>query len=117
MTEGITISSGTLRSGDLIAAYLDHLFTDYHDEIFIPAALARTLRHYEEEVFTLTLQSRAGIISKTAYETSLDALFDELHEELVPHMHNAAPEGTYFGSHEGDAALIGYWPVELEEVA
>lgn len=35
-----------------------------------------------------------------------------LMDDVFNAMNEAAPEGYYFGAHEGDGADFGYWPVE-----
>lgn len=41
--------------------------------------------------------------------------FSELIHDLVDAIDGLAPEGVYFGAHEGDGADFGYWPVEDED--
>ena len=36
-------------------------------------------------------------------------------EELMSLMNDYAPEGYYFGAHEGDGSDFGVWPIEDDE--
>ena len=50
-------------------------------------------------------------------EPTEDDLEEEnfLLERLFETLEEAAPEGYYFGSQEGDGACFGYWSIEEEE--
>lgn len=76
-----SISSGTLKPEDLIAAFLPVL-TDLANNA--PDALRRSY-------------------AANALARALEHLEDGL-EQL-------APEGFYFAAHEGDGADFGFWPI------
>lgn len=81
------ISEGTLRNEDLIPRFADEL-----------ERRAPPLRSYSE----LIAEARA----LTDYNSD-DA------NEIIMALHYAlddvAPEGMYFGTHEGDGACFGFW--------
>ena len=111
MRESLIVSSGTLRTGDLVAAFRDYLISA--DD----GAHLRTLQEKEDEyvqqVATLVIQREAGIISPDAFDLSVDSVLHEfLHEVLFDLMDLAAPESTWFGAHPDDGACFGYWPCE-----
>ena len=86
-----SISHGTLRAQDLALAFIQALKSfDY------PRAKAFRA---EWDALEDTDCEAAGYI--------LHELFDALDEY--------APEGCYFGSHPGDGADFGFWPVETAE--
>jgi hypothetical protein len=93
-----TVSSGTLRTQDLIPAYLD------------------TLRELAPAVYEQTVYMYAGFSAFPAYAQedpdsdwwhSDDAysLLESLSDALSEH----APDGYRFGGHEGDGACFGFW--------
>lgn len=87
-----SISTGTLRSEDLIPVF------------------AATLR----ELVGKTITSYEASIIKEA-EGSLEELTPDEQDELVGILQDAlddrAPVGLYFGSHKGDGADFGFWPL------
>ena len=87
-----TISHGTLRSEDLIPAFVDAL-----DGIELE----------EDEIIKLDMQYTAFFESGDAEWVLNEVLFDMLNDHC--------PEGHYFGSLEGDGSDFGMWPVEVDE--
>jgi hypothetical protein len=83
-------SEGTLRNEDLAPKFLD-LLGDLD-----PLASS----YYRAEWETATGDS----------EWQYDILSD-----LFDRLNDFAPEGYYFGAHEGDGACFGYWQVEEDE--
>jgi|DEB0MinimDraft_10_1074344.scaffolds.fasta_scaffold37485_2 hypothetical protein len=98
-----TISHGTHRPQDLIPAFLDALRT------VNPAA-------YDQ----LTLGSGHPPIPSYALEDE-DAEWWETEdcgyvlEDVREKLEESAPEGTYFGTLEGDGTDFGFWPLESDE--
>lgn len=89
-----TVSHGTLRTQDLIAAF---------------AAEVRRVapREQVEEAAALATLTEAGWPG--LYDTpQADDLANALHDLL----NDYAPLGLCFGSREGDGADFGWWPVE-----
>lgn len=88
-----SISHGTMRPEDLIPCFAAEL------EACVKSSGAHTGRT------NLYLEAReiTDFDSEEASEVLSD-LFDALNEY--------APEGTYFGAHEGDGSDYGFWPVE-----
>lgn len=97
-----TISHGTHRPQDLIPAFLDALRT------VNPAA-------YDQ----LTLGSGHPPIPSYALEDEDAQWWNEdaqwILEDLISCLEESAPEGTYFGTLEGDGSDFGFWPLESEE--
>jgi len=93
-----TVSHGTLRSEDLIATFLPILCN-----------LDRNTAN----------QVGDGEHDEAIIETVPYPLPDELLEPaselalwLIEKLDAAAPEGFYFGAHEGDGSDFGFWPIE-----
>lgn len=106
LREAIIVSEGTLRNEDLIPAFiraLEERLDEAEAQGYSTAHMRRYIREIEERIETIP----------DYYETA-DASWDlaGLYDALADY----APEGMYFGAHEGDGALYGFWPVE-EEVA
>jgi hypothetical protein len=84
-----SVSSGTLVTEELVDAFLDAL--DYLNPDY-----AKELRSDYDNY-------------------APDALDEFLHEKLFEALDECAPEGYYFGAHEGDGADFGFWEVPLDE--
>lgn len=82
-----TVICGTLRTEDLINAFVD--FLNQHEH---PA------------------MSRFSLIAEASKEDEHASWF--LHEDLFPAMDDLSPEGHYFGAHPGDGSDFGYWRIE-----
>lgn len=92
MKEPIIISEGTLHPRDLIPAYIAYL--DEHN--------------YKYDLDETDL----AILENEDWD---NVYVPFLMDYLGECMDDAAPEGMYFGSSEGDGACIGYWPVEDDD--
>jgi len=97
-----TISHGTLRPQDLIPAFLDALRTvdPTYDQLhfaWIPQYLA------------------CALVEGDASDWWSSEDCNWCLEDLISRLEESAPEGTYFGTHEGDGSDFGFWPLESEE--
>jgi len=99
----VSVSHGTLRTQDLLQAFLDAVqeyAPDHYEGImvqpfsFIPA-------HVQDE----------GDSSEWYDSEEAQWKLDELTEILS----EAAPDGCYFGSHPGDGSDFGFWQCEENE--
>jgi hypothetical protein len=89
-----SVSSGTMRTEDLIDA-------------FVPVLEALDAKHGVHAALIAEVLAIEDFDSEVEDEDGLlEALFDALNE--------CAPEGYYFGSHEGDGADYGFWQVEAD---
>jgi hypothetical protein len=91
------VSSGTLRPQDLVQAYLGalrELAPDVYIRLVMPGTdSAACLRYVREE-------------DDNWWRSDACAwLLEQLTEALCEH----SPPGTFFGAHEGDGALFGFW--------
>lgn len=87
------ISSGTLITEDLMSKILTFISSEAIKEKYDPFV-------------TCYIQG----INRDMIESMHDYEFiQELYEELVDVMNEIAPEGCFFGMHEGDGASLGFW--------
>lgn len=94
-----SVSWGTMRAEDLIPTFADEL----------ESLIAAQPNHAEwEEHARLVAEARAieDFDSEEAVGI-VEALFDVLED--------FAPDGAYFGAHEGDGSDYGFWPVDPRE--
>ena len=90
------VSDGTCRPWDTIPKCLEVMKSHDH---WMAWSLARDFE---------------GLANKSDPD-SYDMIFSML-EEIHEYMQDLAPEGYEFGTHEGDGACLGYFPVDLESV-
>lgn len=105
-----SVSDGTLHPRDLVPAFLDELerldpksYAELCDDPELFGHLVRWVRHVQQEG---DLQDDVDWDSE-----SIGWLLEELHERLE----EAAPEGLYWGTAEGDGAAFGFWALDDEE--
>lgn len=95
-----TVIHGTFRPQDLIPAFLSEL------------------RERSPEAYSQIVSTPFGAVPAYVMDEgendpwwgSEEAQF--LIEELIGALNEAAPEGHYFGAHEGDGSDFGFWPEE-----
>lgn len=93
-----SVSEGTMREEDLIPAFWEVL------EATDPERAKELQEEHDEVVVILTLDEPT--------QDQADQVVWFLSENLWIAMEDMAPEGYYFGAHEGDGSDYGYWSVE-----
>lgn len=111
-----SVSHGTLRTSDLLPAFVSLLSDVLEDATFRPGAdspdvvarMAETQSILGALEGEITRQHDAGMLEEWAESEGaswdLEWLFDALEEW--------APEGYTFGAHEGDGSDFGFWLVD-----
>lgn len=90
------ISSGTMRTQDLIPTFLSTLDQLDHAEY------VKLAKQYREGLAN-SKQGYDAYYESDACAWLMEALYDALDD--------CAPDGYYFGAHEGDGACYGFWEV------
>ncbi len=99
-----SISSGTLRTEDLLAAFADELESIAKAEAPHPGALNPDLMGPVNEARELLAK---GPDNWTDEEEGTASWL--VNEDLMDALNEHAPPYCYFGAHEGDGADFGFW--------
>lgn len=106
-----TVIHATLRSEDLIPAFVEELSRVIEHGMPSPHA-----DHPHNVRYVGMLHEKLGEIerasAKTGYFDSEDPMWDI--EWLFDELNNVAPEGMYFGAIEGDGSDFGWWTAEYD---
>ena len=96
-----SISHGTLRTCDLLPVFLDAVeqFAPAHHEALMVQPFSFIPDYVQDEEDSEWWDS--------------DEAAEKL-EQLTEILQENAPEGTYFGAHEGDGSEFGFWPLNDE---
>lgn len=95
---GRVVSSGTLRTQDLLRAFADEY------ERMMPFNGKRLVREARAAITNLEEADPHRIVAESALFT-----LDELHNELII---IAAAHNLAFGTEEGDGACFGFWTTD-----
>lgn len=102
-----TVSHGTLRNEDLLAAFADAL-ERYGESDSNTTTLLHEAREMAKELANIELDDYQFANQHQAEaDELLTELFDALDEIAVKH-------GMYFGATEGDGSDFGFWPIPEE---
>lgn len=91
-----SISSGTLRSQDLLSTFAAHLPEERYNDL-----------KNEAEALALCIEEGSDDVDSWHISEVLDELYNALNDE--------APDDHYFGAHPGDGAEFGFWPVDEDD--
>lgn len=95
-----SISTGTLKSEDLLSAFTEELERLYSES---GGEMPRHVRKLIDE---------AGALDTEDEDPFNAEVVNDVIDELMDELEHFAPAGYYFGAHPGDGADFGYWPVE-----
>jgi hypothetical protein len=107
-----TLSEGTMRPEDLIPRFMDAL-GQYapHRADALRAIYPVTIQTIE----TGTPPEHPSDLHEQAWEHRHETAAQMLLDDLFEALNEIAPEGAYFGAHEGDGADYGFWPAPEED--
>lgn len=118
---GESVSHATLRDVDLLEAFADTLESlslgnniTKHNQLIRDAREAVTYLKKDDWDF-IGLQGAARASLEKRIQKAKDEAPFILNEELFDALGEFAPDGFYFGAHEGDGSDFGFWPYEDEE--
>lgn len=101
-SQGGSVSTGTLRTEDLLRAFADAAWDIYqHNNEAFP--------FFDPEEYPGFRDWYNGH-GYEDYPITIDAEY--LLEDLQDALNDLAPEGFYFGAHPGDGADFGFWPID-----
>ena len=109
-----TVSHSTLRSRDLIEAFSDELSLLVRSDSN-RWETADDIRLRNEWLSTVDEARDYLRILALGEESPDEEIVIEILEQLTEGLEFFAPEGYYFGSHFGDGADFGFWPIDDDD--
>ena len=98
-----SVSSGTMRYEDTLPTMMSLL------EELDPETACRLTSTYSGFGWPYSM---AGLGWGDPFDLVQDDMAPDLFDDLVDALDEMAPEGAYFGAHEGDSSDLGFWPNE-----
>lgn len=105
----LTVSTGTLRTDDLIDAFLSTLEDLNNPQV---KKFNRTAAFLRKKI---TVAEEKGNYGKQTLADVQEEIEYFLNEDLFPALEAHAGPGLVFGSHPGDGADFGFYPPEFED--
>jgi hypothetical protein len=106
--EGLILSAGTLRYDDLLAKSYD-LVKAYNLRVVDKQLIPDLLLCFNPPVSDEYSLSTQVYYNETHIPDNMQNLAAEVWDALCSYFNYIAPSGYYFGSQEGDGALIGWF--------
>lgn len=98
-----TVSHGTHRTQDLLRRFAEEL-----DRLIVVGTASDTLA---DAVLAEEAKRHAARLDEPDATDTAHEWAQEHVTKLMDRFNELAPEGVYFGTHEGDGADFGFWPV------
>jgi len=112
-----SVSAGTLKTDDLLSAFIDALENLGGDSEVVAAGEDALRLLYDVENAAEKGESiintlvKHGLVERSIFE-EVRTLVSEVLSEIFDTLNDHAPEGMYFGAHPGDGADFGFWQCE-----
>jgi hypothetical protein len=100
-----SISSGTLRTEDLLPAFLETA-----EALRLSAEDRRKVRGIRKEWDALQDEIENG----AARDTEIEAMGEDVLRDIEDILNAHCPDYCSFGAHEGDGSDFGVWPTDIE---
>ncbi len=102
-----SISTGTLRTEDLLTAYADRL--DYFDcHKFYVSEGPTSIKLYHPRPLVTNAYAARDLLQNETGDTK--DIVGNILEDLTNALNDLCPPFVYFGAHPGDGADFGFWP-------
>lgn len=100
---GVELSNATMRSEDLIPAFMNFL-----EQVSDICEIGDEVTAIQEEIAKLEFEEKTGYGTYYTDESQEQAAWI-LNEDIWNLLDSIAPEFCYFGANEGDGACYGFW--------
>lgn len=104
--DGLVISEGTCRDGDLLSSFLPII--EQYDTGEYKATIDWCYNFINDNGGTFGWLADLDDVDSDDFDLMAWAVNDWMWER----MNRIAPEGFYFGANEGDSSCFGFWKVE-----
>lgn len=112
MLDAIIVSTATVNIFHLLPVFYAHLCKE------APRVATRLAADWSDtfpaDFLGLNLHGVKALIED--HKLDIEDVDYFFHEVLWEAMEDVAPNGMYFGAHEGDGAAFGYWPIPEDYV-
>ncbi|MBO0715708.1 MAG: hypothetical protein J2P55_00025 [Rhizobiales bacterium] len=100
-----TVIHGTLKTDDLLESFASEL--EHNIQRNAQAFASDALQAERNRLTALITEARGAIGAD-----DVGGMASDIVDSLIDALQAFAPDGHYFGTHEGDGADFGYWPCD-----
>ena len=104
---GDIVSSGTLRTGDLVPAFYGALV-----QWSVKNGNSRFESLFRDSREWMKFDRDSSIVRNALEQSIFDEIGSNLVSDLIDALSEVAPAECYFGANEGDGACFGFWQIE-----
>lgn len=109
-----SVSHGTLRTNDLLSAFMGEL-----ERLTLLSGECLSQNHETRDRFANLIGEAQDCFDEDGDEIDPekeDEAVELVNEHLPDALQEFAPSYCYFGAHYGDGSDIGFWPLDMEEI-
>ena len=111
-----SVSNGTLRTGDLLAAFANELDWQIRRNGDFYSSPENFQERYRLNAIVEEANDCFGKDGQTIADDKQDDSYEMVNDTLPSALQEFAPACSYFGSHCGDGADFGFWPDDIEQI-